>query len=279
MRAGVPRSCSSRVGAHERRRPPQPEDVEHLARDVDPRRRSTPPARSAPSGTAARGRRARSAPSCPGAAAAAAARAGPAARCTRRSGSGRSARSNRVTALPPRSVRPSASRIASTSAAGIVGPDQRLADEHRVEPGARPSARASAGARIALSATAITSGGMRAASVARRRRGPRRTSTRSRAFTPTIRAPSASARSTSASSCASTSTARPSDQASSCRSRTQCVVRQRGEDQQDRVGADGPGLVDLHRVDREVLAQDRQPRPPRAPPAGPRPCRRSTAGR
>ncbi len=38
MRAGVPSAASRRVGAHERRRPPQPQDVEHRAGNVDRRR-------------------------------------------------------------------------------------------------------------------------------------------------------------------------------------------------------------------------------------------------
>ncbi len=60
------------------------------------------------------------------------------------------------------------------------------------------------------------------------------------------------------SSCASTSTARPRSRASACRSREQRVVGQRGDDEQDRVGADRAGLVDLELVDREVLAQHRE---------------------
>ena len=56
----------------------------------------------------------------------------------------------------------------------------------------------------------------------------------------------------------------------------QRVVGDRGDDQQDRVGADGARLVDLHLVDREVLAQARQASWRRARPAGRRRCRRST---
>ena len=37
----------------------------------------------------------------------------------------------------------------------------------------------------------------------------------------------------------------------------QRVVGERGDDEQHRVGADGPGLEHLHLVDDEVLAQDR----------------------
>ena len=44
------------VRAEQRRRPPQPVDVEHLARDLDVLLRARPPAGSGPSGTAAPGR-------------------------------------------------------------------------------------------------------------------------------------------------------------------------------------------------------------------------------
>ena len=37
MRAGVPSACFEPLGADQRRGPPQPQDVEHLAGDVDPR--------------------------------------------------------------------------------------------------------------------------------------------------------------------------------------------------------------------------------------------------
>ena len=50
---------------------------------------------------------------------------------------------------------------------------------------------------------------------------------------------------------------------------------ERGDDQQDRVGARGRRLVDLVGVDDEVLAQDRQRSRPRAPRAGRRASRRS----
>ena len=69
-------------GAEQRRRPPQPVDVEHVVRDRRCAGRRTPPARSAPSGTAAPGRPGRPAGRCPGAAAAAGARAGRGSRCT-----------------------------------------------------------------------------------------------------------------------------------------------------------------------------------------------------
>ena len=50
---------------------------------------------------------------------------------------------------------------------------------------------------------------------------------------------------------------------------------ERGDDQQDRVGAGRRRLVELVGVDDEVLAQDRQARSPRAPRAGRRASRRS----
>ena len=69
---------------------------------------------------------------------------------------------------------------------------------------------------------------------------------------------SASARSSSAASCASTSTAMPSV----VRDRLQLQHArglERGDDQQDAIRARGARLVHLVRVDREVLAQHRQP--------------------
>ncbi len=54
---------------------------------------------------------------------------------------------------------------------------------------------------------------------------------------------------------------------------------ERGDDQQDRVGAGGRGLVDLVRVDDEVLAQHRQLAWPRGPRAGRRASRRSGTAR
>ena len=53
---------------------------------------------------------------------------------------------------------------------------------------------------------------------------------------------------------------------------------ERGDDQQDRVGARGRGLVDLVRVDDEVLAQHGQVRGRRARRAGRRASRRSGDG-
>ena len=54
------------VGPEQRRRPPQPVDVEHLAGDLDVALRARPPADERPSGTAARGRRGRPARRVPG---------------------------------------------------------------------------------------------------------------------------------------------------------------------------------------------------------------------
>ena len=54
---------------------------------------------------------------------------------------------------------------------------------------------------------------------------------------------------------------------------------ERGDDQQDRVGAGGRRLVELVGVDDEVLAQDRQVASPRAPRAGRRASRRSAGPR
>ena len=195
----------------------------------------------------------------PGAAAAAAARAGPAARCTRRSGSGRLRQIESDHAFLLVLVDRDGARPARRRARPVVGADEGLADEHRVEPGARPSAPRPPGCGSRSRPPRSSPAGD-----ARRAR-PRPVEvlvnvTRLRAFTPTIRASSRTARSTSAASWASTSTPSPSDQRELLQVPDVAVVGERGEDQQDRVGTDGPGLVDLHRVDREVLAQDRERR-------------------
>ena len=82
-------------------------------------------------------------------------------------------------------------------------------------------------------------------------------SVRSRLLRPSTSASTSSAMSSSRSSWTSTSASR-----SRSRRLAQQVVEvvggQRGDDQQDRVGADGRGLVELVGVDDEVLAQDRQ---------------------
>ena len=59
----------------------------------------------------------------------------------------------------------------------------------------------------------------------------------------------------------------------------QVVVVERRDDQQRQVGTGRPGLEQLVAVDDEVLAQQRVCRPPRAPRAGRRGCRRSDAPR
>ena len=96
---------------------------------------------------------------------------------------------------------------------------------------------------------------------------------RSRLFTPTIararRAAPARSRARRAPRRARRARAR---RASACRSASSASSGSAAHDEQDRVGADRARLVDLHLVDREVLAQHRQRRSPRA-----RPCRSSTA--
>ena len=143
--------------------------------------------------------------------------------------------------------------------AGIRGPDERLADEQRVEPG-----RGHARGVLRRADRALGHGDRRRREVRGerrpRRRGPRRRCRGRGRSRPRSAAPSATARSTSSASCASTSTPSPRPAASSGEVLHVGVVRERGEDQEDRVGADGPGLVDLDLVDREVLAQHRAPR-------------------
>ena len=96
--------------------------------------------------------------------------------------------------------------------------------------------RASSTERMALSATATTSSGMRFASCSPIERSSPK-SPRSRALTPRIRGSTASARSSSASSWTSTTTASPSAVACDVQLAEQAVVRQRGDDEEDGVGA------------------------------------------
>ena len=117
--------------------------------------------------------------------------------------------------------------------------------------------RASSTERIALSATATTAGGMRLATRSPTDRSSPK-SPRSRALTPTTRGPIASARSSSASSWASTTIVEPEIGAGVVQLAEQAVVRQRGDDEQGGVGTRRPGLDELHRIDREVLAEDGQ---------------------
>ena len=192
----------------------------------------------------------------PGAAAVAAARAGRAARCTRPSGSASVGRSNRAIRNLRVSGAPRGRDQRAASARGILGPHERLAHEHRVEAGRGHPHRVVRGADRTLGDRDRRPAEMRGerrgdvevlgeraevAGVRRRRSG----------------ASSASARSSSAASWASTSTPRPRPVARSAQLAHVAVVGQGGEDQQDRVGADRAGLVDLHLVDREVLAQHR----------------------
>ena len=245
------------LGAHERRRAPQAQDVEHLARDVDPlvgrhllgdethreQRREV----VGPDGLA--GRRVQ--------------------RRLQRLGQHRQhveprgrelllRQDESSHQLPPRSDRMPAHRLPRARSDCRCERAPRPRARRRSRP--RPCVAASSGARIALSATATTSPGIRPASRSLRPRSSANVP-RSRAFTPTTVAPAASARSSSASSCASTSATRPSSSASSWRSREKPVVVERGDDEEHGVGADRPGLVDLGLVDREVLAQDRAARP------------------
>ena len=111
--------------------------------------------------------------------------------------------------------------------------------------------------RIALSAIAITSGGTSAAS---RSPTPRSSSKvpRSRAFTPTICAPMLSARSSSALVVGLDEHGQAEPAGELVQIGEDDVVGDRGDDEQDRVGADRAGLVHLDLVDDEVLAQHRE---------------------
>ena len=80
---------------------------------------------------------------------------------------------------------------------------------------------------------------------------------RSRLLIPMISAPSSSATFSSRSSWTSTSALSPSSPRLAVQ-RAQLLRRQRGDDQQDRVGPGGVGLVHLVGVDDEVLAQQRE---------------------
>ena len=86
-------------------------------------------------------------------------------------------------------------------------------------------------------------------------------------------------RSSSSSSWTSTSTSRSSSRASRVQRARASLALERGDDQQDRVGAGDRRLVELVAVDDEVLAQDRQVASPRAPRAGRRASRRSGRSR
>ena len=159
---------------------------------------------------------------------------------------------------------------------GVVGAHERLADEHRVEPGGgdparrrRPSGSPTPRPRSPRAGAAATAPVGDAEVLGERREvAAVDADDRARPRAAPVRPRRAS--------CASTSTPSPSSIAERVQVGEQRVVGERGDDQQDRVGADGPRLVDLHLVDREVLAQARQRRWRRARPAGRRPGRRST---
>ena len=157
------------------------------------------------------------------------------------------ARSNRVTHHLPlvRDRRGTPGR--ATERRRVVGAHERLADEHGVETGVGHPRRVVDGARIALSATATTSAGMQ-------RREPLADAEvlGERREVAGVDADDAGAR--------PRAPARPRPRRAPRRARRgrapaasvvqvaqQRVVGQRGHDQQDGVGADRPGLVDLDR--------------------------------
>ena len=156
-----------------------------------------------------------------------------------------------------RGMRATAAR-SRTVAVGSAALHQHLAHQHRVEPGAGHAARVVDRPDRALGDRDHVG---RAPALASRSPTLRSSANvpRLRAFTPTMpradRRARVRARRRRGSRRAPPS---PSPTARSCRSREERVVGQRGDDQQQRVGADGAGLVDLHLVDGEVLAQHRE---------------------
>ena len=162
--------------------------------------------------------------------------------------------------------------------ARAAGPDGRPPAPASRRPGSRrspasASRRASAASRIPDSATATTSGGIRAAS-AHARSWSTSNVRRSRWFTPTSAAPAASARASSASSCTSTSAARPSSSARAAQAASSSSV-ERGHDQEHGVGPHQAGIGDVGLLHGEVLAQDGQARGLAGRPGRPSTRRRS----